>query len=401
MSTKICNTCEKTKPTDEFSMKDKKQPGRGFNSQCKRCLADKASARQRAARPDMKLRNKAVDELTRPTKFCSKCDQTKATAEFSPKNSKLPEKGFSAWCKRCHADNAAEKKRAANPDMKPRNLRAKNVTGTLQPCQRCGIEKDLCMFPENTTKNGQVQKTCQACQNDTHAKRAAEIQSGERKVGDGMAFHNPVVDGKKQCRECKVWKEHNPDNFMTRRATGGYFNECKDCRRGNALKYAHATWNEVIRNRRLNDDAYKALTRHRSSVYMTVISRHSTHGPKYLDEFGCTGQELRKWIEFQFDADMSWDNYGLNKAWSLDHIVALDNFDLLDPVERKLAFSWTNIQPCRDNFQKHSSLRLYEVMNMVVSAHRFLVHMKSDMQRYSAVRDMLAWLRTNVSTTAQ
>ena len=83
-------------------------------------------------------------------------------------------------------------------------------------------------------------------------------------------------------------------------------------------------------------------------------------------------------------------------GWTLDHVIPLDKFDLTDPTERRIAFSWTNIQPCQDNFKKHTELRVYEVMNIVVSARRFLRNRTCDMSRFHVVGDMLNWLKGRI-----
>lgn len=209
-----------------------------------------------------------------------------------------------------------------------------------------------------------------------------------------MGFHTPIVDDKKQCRQCNVWKPNDSDHFMTRAATDGLFHECKDCRRENARRYCHATWNEVLRTRRLTDDNYRQKINHRGRLYSYAIRRQFAHWFKFIDELGCTGKELHSWLEFQFDSEMSWKNY--SSVWTIDHIIALDRFDMTNPTERRLACSWINIQPCKDNFEKHNHLRLYELMNAVVSARRFLQSRSCDMARYHIVGDLLAWLRDKI-----
>ena len=182
---------------------------------------------------------------------------------------------------------------------------------------------------------------------------------------------------------------------MTRAATDGLFHECKNCRRENARRYCHVTWNEVLRNRRLTDEGFRLKELHRSLVHRVAIKRQFRAWFNYVDELGCNGQELHAWLTFQFDEGMTWRNYGKFDSWTLDHRIPLDKFDLTKAAERRIAFHWTNIQPCRDNFTKHTELRLYEVMNMVVSARRFLAF-KSDMSRFLIVRDTLDWLKNKI-----
>lgn len=208
-----------------------------------------------------------------------------------------------------------------------------------------------------------------------------------------MNFHTPIVDGKKQCRQCGEWKPNDSDHFMTRAATDGLFHECKDCRRENAMAYGHAVWNAVMRQRYHEDEQFRAASTHRRRL-SNVLAESSM---LYLEEFGCTGRELKEWIEFQFADDMTWENQGVSKIWTIDHIIPLSRFDLTDPMERRLAFSWTNLQPCRDNFKKHTKLRLYEVLNAAISAHRFLRFRRCCLSRFSIVGDTFEWLKTRVT----
>ena len=57
---------------------------------------------------------------------------------------------------------------------------------------------------------------------------------------------------------------------------------------------------------------------------------------------GCTGDELRKHLESQFEPWMTWENYGL---WDIDHIKACAKFDLTYPEQQRECFHWSNLQP--------------------------------------------------------
>ena len=65
---------------------------------------------------------------------------------------------------------------------------------------------------------------------------------------------------------------------------------------------------------------------------------------KYI---GCNIEQLKKWLEFQFDNDMNW----INKSWQLDHIIPVSLFDLNDNFDIQIAFNWTNIQPLYTMFR--------------------------------------------------
>lgn len=61
---------------------------------------------------------------------------------------------------------------------------------------------------------------------------------------------------------------------------------------------------------------------------------------------------------------MNWGNWTRidlhEKAWNIDHIIPLDNFDLTDEIQFKQAVHYTNLQPlwAIDNLKKGD--KIYE-----------------------------------------
>jgi hypothetical protein len=62
-----------------------------------------------------------------------------------------------------------------------------------------------------------------------------------------------------------------------------------------------------------------------------------------MDLIGCSIAHFRQHLESQFLPGMSWENYG--KAWHIEHRVPCSAFNLADPEQQKLAFSYHNCQP--------------------------------------------------------
>lgn len=58
---------------------------------------------------------------------------------------------------------------------------------------------------------------------------------------------------------------------------------------------------------------------------------------------GCTGAELKVWLEKQFAPGMTWENYG--HGWHIDHKRPLASFDLMQESQQREAFHFTNLQP--------------------------------------------------------
>ncbi len=62
----------------------------------------------------------------------------------------------------------------------------------------------------------------------------------------------------------------------------------------------------------------------------------------YASYFGLDIVTFRKWIEIQFDGDLTWDNF--STAWQLDHIVPVAYFDFSDDEDLTLCWNFTNIR---------------------------------------------------------
>ena len=72
---------------------------------------------------------------------------------------------------------------------------------------------------------------------------------------------------------------------------------------------------------------------------------------------GCTVEELKTYIENQFEDGMTWENWAYD-GWHLDHIIPCSSFDLTKKKEQKKCFHYTNLQPlwAKDNMSKGSKL---------------------------------------------
>jgi hypothetical protein len=72
-----------------------------------------------------------------------------------------------------------------------------------------------------------------------------------------------------------------------------------------------------------------------------------------IELFGCTVDELIKYIQSKFQPGMAWDNH-MQTGWHIDHIIPLSSFDLSDPDQLKQACHYTNLQPlwASDNLKK-------------------------------------------------
>jgi len=74
-----------------------------------------------------------------------------------------------------------------------------------------------------------------------------------------------------------------------------------------------------------------------------------------VKDLGCTGEELKLYLETLFEPGMSWKNYGNKEGqWSIDHIIPLSKVDLTNREEFLKVCHYTNLQPMWhiDNIKK-------------------------------------------------
>lgn len=142
----------------------------------------------------------------------------------------------------------------------------------------------------------------------------------------------------KRCSKCGV--EKPPDGFGRNKSTSdGLSSYCRACR-GVYEKEKRKTDDNYRLSRNLRDGVYGVIKRNYRSAFMRQL-------------LGCSIREFKAHLESQFQAGMTWDNYG---EWHVDHIVACSAFDLSCPIQQRLCFNFSNLQPlwARDNLVKGS-----------------------------------------------
>ncbi len=147
--------------------------------------------------------------------------------------------------------------------------------------------------------------------------------------------------------------------------------------------------NKNTKERRKTDKDFQ-LTEILRSKYHKMIKGNDT---SYIKIIGCGVETFKKWIEFQFEKDMNWENQG--KYWHLDHILPINQFNFNNKSEIQTCFNWTNIQPLRsyENREKSDKIILHYYMNLIVNVNRFIKKTKSNFEGYQRINESLIWLR--------
>lgn len=105
------------------------------------------------------------------------------------------------------------------------------------------------------------------------------------------------------------------------------------------------------------DSLYKLAVNLRSRFGAAIRCGYKTGSA--IKDLGCSIEQLKDWIEKQFETGMSWDNYGNKEGqWSIDHEYPLS---LVDLSKRELVLPlvhYTNLQPMwhTKNMSKNNNL---------------------------------------------
>jgi hypothetical protein len=169
----------------------------------------------------------------------------------------------------------------------------------------------------------------------------------------------------------KAWAESNKDRLREQNKTFHQQNKNTIRERKRAWRKANASkvgkqkrlWVEANRDRvrkasnrrdaerRKADPVFDLVCRVRGRICEVIKKSLTRKQSRTIVLLGCTGDELKDWIESKFTAGMSWGN---RDQWHIDHIIPLAKFDLSDPTQQAAAFHYTNLQPlwAKDNLRK-------------------------------------------------
>lgn len=226
-----------------------------------------------------------------------------------------------------------------------------------------GCNQDLVAldnFHKSKCQTDGYQSQCKKCLGAYAKKWGSENKERTRKR-QRLAY---AADPERHLKRKAKWRKDNPEKTkeITRRAA--IKNGGKSQRKWNAKHpeqrraisrnwYAKnrekaAKWGRDYRN------ASPARILHcRISARLRSLLRGGKGGEKTFLMLGYNLDTLKKHIERQFTAGMSWDNIG---KWHIDHIVPLSSFEISSADDPNFRAAWelTNLRPlwAEENFSK-------------------------------------------------
>ena len=150
--------------------------------------------------------------------------------------------------------------------------------------------------------------------------------------------------------------------------------------------------NKLIKERRKFDIKFRIAENLKTKIHNVLSNELRPSSEKLI---GCNRQNLIEFIEYQFDDTMNWSNYGVN--WHIDHVLAINKFDLKNEDNQNICFNWKNLQPLHkfENQSKSDTFVPHMFFNHLITIMRFIKY-KSLNNEYQGVIEKLHWLRTEL-----
>ena len=250
----------------------------------------------------------------------------------------------------------------------------------MKKCSTCKIEKDLESFNKCKTNKDGLHYVCKDCrkkeriQNKEHTSKKQKEYYESNKEELLIKNKQYRVDKKEEIDlQRKKYRELNKEHIKMKNK-----------------EYLPIKKKKIQEKRKSNKD-FQIKEVLRSKIHKLLKGLKTS----YLKKLNCDFDTFKKWIEFQFEKDMNWENFG--KVWELDHIIPICKFNAIIEEDTNICFNWTNLQPLykKENRTKYYYLHLHYYFNSIISLHRFNIMQKTETNCYQRINESLSWLRKN------
>lgn len=283
---------------------------------------------------------------------CEKCGIKKADGEFC--SDKRRKDGIGKRCKNCYKQIFKERRLNKKDEIREANKRYRlkndakikewkkqyrlNNKEKVKELKRQSYLRNKEYVAEYSKQYRKIHKEEKILKDkeyrENHKDEAREYQKSYRLKNEEEKRKNDAL-----------YYLENKSNIK-QRANNYYFKNKDEIRpKQNKYKRQNRIWFnlwEVLR--RKNNIDVRILHNLRTRVgYALKGARKSQHT---IDLVGCAIYDLKIYLEKQFKPNMSWENYGQGMGkWNIDHITPCSVFNMIDPVEQKQCFHFSNLQP--------------------------------------------------------
>lgn len=216
-----------------------------------------------------------------------------------------------------------------------------NKIEETKQCSKCGITNTLDNFRKYVnTNNGRFSTTCKKCLNEMDKIRKKNMRQNKAET---------YIATCEKCNTDKVLKEFAKLKKFYKKKI------CLTCY-PDFLKEQKVEWCKNERDTNMNYRIKKSL----AARLRNVLNKNDTT----MNYIGCNIQYFREWLEYNFTAEMNWDNYG--KFWSIDHIIPVCKFDLTNETQKFQCWNWSNMMPVTVKYNSSKKNINMEQINYII-----------------------------------
>jgi len=210
-------------------------------------------------------------------------------------------------------------------------------------CVKCNIDKPLCHFSLSTKGKFGVRSVCKVC---TRILDKEYVKNNRTKVKESIKKYFNTPKGKSALKiSIEKWRTNNQEKLKESNLKSG-----KKYRHNNKrkIKEIHKDW---VQNKKLIDPYYKIICNMKTAVSTSLRENGFSKKSRTHEILGCSFEEFKAHLEYNFEPWMDWDNYGnpkdgvveRNKTWDVDHITPISSAKTEEEV--LLLNHYTNLQP--------------------------------------------------------
>lgn len=227
----------------------------------------------------------------------------------------------------------------------------------MKVCIICKLELPDENFSKDKSRKDGLNPRCKNCKSEVDA-RYRESNKQQIKEQQKTYYENNSQRIKERASQ---WYHNNPDVHKLRMHQ--YFQDNKD-----NIKRKQSEWNkknkqkmqeyinDYIKNKYDTDIKYRIKSILSARLRACVSKKYAST----LEFLGCSIPDFREWIEYQFDENMSWENYGM--YWHFDHVKPCASYDLSIEKNVQECFNWKNIRPCEAKMNMSKNSKIDEIL---------------------------------------
>lgn len=288
------------------------------------------------------------------TKLCIKCEEDLPIDMFEITKGKNKEY-YRNKCKGCRLIET-QQQRNKRKEMKKEII-------THKVCVECSSNLEISEFNKKTLSKDGYDKVCRKC-----------YKSIRHKTKQNIIVKSEII----YCTKCKLTKP-NTDFRTNARSSTGYFKTCNSCwkpkewnknkQKQSEAKYVKNNPQKIKeKNKRQAKMPQRQIkSRIQKRIRCALESINQNKNNKTTEYVGCDISYLKKWLEFQFNDDINWNNMN---EWHIDHVSPCRIFDLTNVNQQKECFNWQNLRPClaKENLEKSD-----KIIQSLIDSHKIIV----------------------------